>query len=131
MASVKRTRLRLQRGPDGLEQAEAQRAVVAGERDHEAYAPMARRLGIACQGADAGKSAGLEAGALAAAEQGGMRLQELQHPGKAARREAVAAADARAFLEPDGLRKVVLREQLVRDLKRLLEADRPAEAMPA
>ena len=49
----------------------------------------------------------------------------------AAGREAVAAADARAFLEMDGLGEAVLGEHLVRDPERLLEADAPAQAMPA
>ena len=59
-------------------------------------------VGIARQGANAGKGAGLEAGAVAGAEQAGMGLEEVQQLGKAAGREAVAAADARAFLEMDG-----------------------------
>ena len=88
-------------------------------------------VGIARQGADAGKGAGLEAGALAAPEQVGMGLEEVQQLGKAAGRETVAAADARAFLEMDGLGEAVLGEHLVRDLKRLLEAHGPAQAMPA
>ena len=54
-----------------------------------------------------------------------------QQLGKAAGREAVAAADARAFPEMDGLGEAVLGEHLVRDLERLLEADGPAQAMPA
>ena len=92
---------------------------------------MAGGVGIARQGADAGNGAGLEAGALAAAEQGGMGLEEVEQPCKAAGREVVAAADARAFLEMNGLGKAVLGEDLVRDLQRLLKADRPAQAMPA
>src|SRR6478609_363564 len=60
-----------------------------------------------------------------------MGLEEVQQLGKAAGREAVAAADARTFLEMDGLGEPVLGEHLVRDLERLLEADRPAQAMPA
>src|SRR5262245_32087472 len=88
-------------------------------------------VGIARQGTDAGKGAGLEAGAVAAAQQGGMGLEEVQQLGKAARREAVAAADARAFLELDRLGEAVPGEHRVRDLERLLEADRPAQAMPA
>ena len=55
---------------------------------------MLRSVGIARQGADAGKGAGFEAGALAAAEQVGMGLEEVQQLGKATGREAVAAADA-------------------------------------
>src|SRR5215216_6565315 len=88
-------------------------------------------VGIARQGADAGKGAGLVEGAVAAAEQGGMGLEEVQQLGEAAGREAVVAADARPFLEMDGMGKVVLRKHLVRDLERLLEADRPAQAMTA
>src|SRR5262249_57386885 len=88
-------------------------------------------VGIAREGADAGKGARLEEGAVAAAEQGRMGLEEIQHLGEAAGREAVVAADARPFLEMDGIGKIVLRERLVRDLERLLEAHRPAQAMPA
>src|SRR5829696_8297179 len=69
---------------------------------------MLGSVGIARQGADAGKGAGLEVGAVAAAEQGGMGLEEVQQLGNAAGREAVAAADARAFLELDGLGEAVL-----------------------
>src|SRR6185312_383691 len=60
-----------------------------------------------------------------------MGLEEVQQLGKAAGREAVAAAGARAFLEMDGLSEAVLGEHLVRDLERLREADGPAQAMPA
>src|SRR3954468_23689460 len=130
-ASARRARLRLQLGPDGLEEPEAHRAVIACERDHEAHSPMLGSVGIARQGADAGKGAGLEAGAVAAAEQGGMGLEEVQQLGKTAGREMVAAANARAFLEVDGLGEAVPDENLVGDLERLLEADRPAQAMPA
>ena len=59
-----------------------------------------------------------------------MGREQIEQLGEAAGREAVAAADARAFLEMDGLRRGRVREHLVRDLKRLLEADRPAQAMP-
>ena len=60
-----------------------------------------------------------------------MGLEEVQQLGEAAGRKAIAATDARAFLELNGLGKAVLGEHLVRDLKRFLEADRPAQAMPA
>ena len=60
-------RLRLQPRLDGFEQPKAHRAVVACERDHEAYSPMVGRVGIARQGADAGNGAGLEERAVAAA----------------------------------------------------------------
>src|SRR5215207_11183848 len=92
---------------------------------------MLGSIGIARQGADAGEGTGLEEGAVAVAEQRGMGLEEVQQPGKAAGREAVAAADARAFLESDGLGETVLDEHLVRDLERLFEADGPAQTMPA
>src|SRR4051812_46133507 len=88
-------------------------------------------VGITRQGADAGKGAGLEAGAFAVAEQRGMGLEEVQQPGKAAGREAVAAADARAFLEWDRFGEAVPVELLIRALKRLLKADGPARAPPA
>src|SRR3954470_9155997 len=92
---------------------------------------MLRSVGIARQGADAGEGAGLEVGAVAAAEQGGMGLKEVQQLGKAAGREAVAAADARAFLKLEGPGEAVPDEHLVRNLERLLEAAGPAQAMPA
>src|SRR3954447_26118493 len=130
-ASARRARLRLQLGPDGFEEPEAHRAVIAGERDREAHTPMLRSVGIARQGADAGKGAGLEVGAVAAAEQGGMGLEEVQQLGKAAGREAVAAANARAFFKLDGLGEAVPDEHLVRDRERLLEGDGPSQAMPA
>src|SRR6476620_6222321 len=60
-----------------------------------------------------------------------MGLEEVKQLGKAAGREAVTAADARAFLVMDGLGEALLGEPLVRDLERLLEADGPAQAMPA
>ena len=63
---------RLQPGLDGFEEPEAHCAVITCERDHEAHTPMLRSVGIARQGADAGKGASLEVGAVAAAEQGGM-----------------------------------------------------------
>src|SRR5829696_3725382 len=119
-ASARRARLRLQLGLDGFEEPEAHRAVIACERDHEAHTPMLRGVGIARQGADAGEGASLELGAVAAAEQAGMGPKEAQQPGEAAGREAVAAADARAFLELDGLGKAVPDKHLVRDLERLL-----------
>src|SRR3954468_11603226 len=130
-ASARRARLRVQLGPDGFEEPTAHRAVIAWERDHEAHTPMPRSVGIARQGPDAGKGAGLEVGAVAAAEQGGMGLEQVQQLGKAVGREVVAAADARALLELDGLGEAVPDEHLVRDLERLLEADGAAQAMPA
>src|SRR5262249_25147997 len=66
-----------------------------------------------------------------AAEQVGVGLEELEHFGEAAGGEVVAAADARALLDMDGRGKVVRGEHLVRDLKRLLEADWPAQAVRA
>ena len=61
---------------------------------------MVGGVGIARLGADAGNGAGLEERAVAAAEQGGMGLEEVQQLGKAAGREAVAAADAtRVFIK--------------------------------
>src|SRR5262249_9228494 len=102
----------LKPGLDGLEQPETHGAVVAPERDHEAHSPMTGGAGIARQGADAGKGSRLEEGAVAAAEQGRMGLEEIQHLGEAAGREAVVAADARAFLAMDGIGTVVLPRRL-------------------
>src|SRR5215813_10409804 len=66
-----------------------------------------------------------------AAEQVGVRLEELEHFGEAAGGEVVIAADARALLEMDGRGEAVRGEHLVRDLERLLEADWPAQALRA
>src|SRR5580704_1520356 len=66
-----------------------------------------------------------------AVEQVGVGREELEHLGEAAGREAVIAADARALLKMDGLGEAVRREHLVRHLKRLLEADRPAQSASA
>src|SRR5262245_52098299 len=60
-----------------------------------------------------------------------MGLEEMQYLGKAAGREAVVAADARAFLEVDGFGEALPGEHLVRDLERLLQAHGPAQALPA
>ena len=68
---------------------------------------MLGSVGVARQGADAGKGAGLEEGAVAAAEQVGMGLEQVQQMGKATGREAVATTDARAFRESDRLGKPV------------------------
>ncbi len=48
-------------------------------------------IGIARQGADARKGARLEEGAVAAAEQGGLGLEEVQQLGKTAGRDTVTA----------------------------------------
>src|SRR3954451_10056968 len=122
---------RLQPGPDGLQQPEAHRAVVACERDHEAHSPVLGCLGKAGQGADAGKGAGLEASAFATAEQVGMGLEEVQQLGKAARRKAVAATDARPFSERDARAEAVLGEHLFCAGERLREGGGPAKAPPA
>ena len=129
--STRRARLRLQPGLDGFEQPEAHRTVIASEQNHEAHLPMLGSVGIARQRADSGNAARLKQRAIAAAEQGGMGLEEVQQLCKAAGREAVAAADARAFLEMDGLGETVLGDHLVRDLERLLETDGPAQAITA
>jgi hypothetical protein len=88
-------------------------------------------FGVACQRADAGKAAGLKRGVAAAPEQAGVGREKLEQPGETTSREAVAAADARAFLKVDGLREAVRGELRVRDLERLFEADRPAQALRA
>jgi hypothetical protein len=87
--------------------------------------------GVARQRADAGERAGLVRAAVVAVEQVGVGREKMEQPGEAAGREVVAAADARALLEVDGIGEVVLRQHLVRDLKRFLEADGAAQAMPA
>ena len=66
-----------------------------------------------------------------AMEQIGVGREELEHLGEAARREPCIATDAGALLEMDGVTKAVRGELLVRDLKRLLETDRPAQLMAA
>src|SRR5258706_5021738 len=66
-----------------------------------------------------------------AAEQVSVGREELEHFGEAAGGKVVVAADARALLEMNGRGEAVRGEHLVRDLERLLEADRPAQAMSA
>jgi hypothetical protein len=66
-----------------------------------------------------------------AVQQVGVGCKEFEHFGEAARGEAVVAADARALLEMDGSGETLGSENLVRDLERLLEADWPAQAVPA
>src|SRR3954454_19411005 len=91
-------------------------------------------LGSVCitrQGADAGKGAGLEQGAVAAAEQRGMGLEEVQQLRKVAGREAGSAADAPAFLESQVSGEAGPDEHLVRDLERLPEPAGPPKATPA
>src|SRR5271157_2541221 len=66
-----------------------------------------------------------------AVEQVGVGREELEHFSEAAGSEMVVAADARALLKMDGGGEAVRGEHLVRDLERLLEADRPAQAVPA
>src|SRR5262249_14145796 len=83
------------------------------------------------KGADAGEGAGLEAGALAAAKQVGIGFEQAQHLVEAACREVVAAADARTFFEVNSLLEILLGEQLVRHLQRLLEADGSSETTSA
>jgi hypothetical protein len=65
-----------------------------------------------------------------AAEQVGAGHEELEHFGKAAGGEVVVAAEARALLEMDGHPEAVRGKHLVRDLERLLEADKPARRCP-
>jgi hypothetical protein len=60
-----------------------------------------------------------------AAEQVGVRREELQHFGEAASGKVVVAADARALLEMDVGGEAVRGEQFVPDLERFLEADWP------
>src|SRR6476660_3431631 len=66
-----------------------------------------------------------------AAEQVSVGREELEHFGEAAGGKVVVAADARALLEMDSRGEAVRGEHLVRDLQRLLEADRPAQALSA
>src|SRR5919198_5540753 len=124
-------RLRLQPGLDSSKQPEAHLAVIARERDHETHPPVAGSVGVARERADPLQGTGLVHTAVRAAEQAGMGLEQLEHFGEAAGGEAVVAADARALLEMDGRGEVVRGEHLVRDLKRFLEADRPAPALRA
>ena len=57
--------------------------------------------------------------------------KEPEHFGEAAGGEAVVAANARTLLEMDGRGEAMRGEHLVRDHERLLEADWPAQAVPA
>src|SRR3954471_14053756 len=94
--------VRLQLGLYGLQQPEAQRAVVALQRDHEVHRPMLRRVGVARERANAVERAGLVRGAFVLLEEAGVRREKGEHFVEAASREAVVAADARAFLKVDG-----------------------------
>src|SRR5262249_41458658 len=76
------------------------------------------------------QTAGLGHAAVVAVQQVGVGCKELEYFGEAAGGELVVAADTRAFLEVDGSGEVMCGEHLVRDLERLLEADRPAQALP-
>ena len=62
---------------------------------------MFGRVGVACQRADAVECAGLVRGAFAVLEQVCVGSEKVEHLGKAACGEAVAAADAGAFLQVD------------------------------
>ena len=110
-----------------MEQLEAQRAAIFTQRDHEAHPPMAFGVGVARQGADAGKGAGLVHAAVVAVQQVGVGSEQLEHLGEAAGGEVVAAADARALLEMDGVGEAVGGKHLVGDLERLLQADGSAQ----
>ena len=66
-----------------------------------------------------------------AVEEVGVEREKRQHFGKASGAKAVVAADARALLKMDGRRKTVRGEHFVCNLERLLEADGPAQAVPA
>ena len=87
---------------------------------------MGGGVGIAGERADSVHGAALVQAAVMAMEQVGMGREELEHLGETARREPCIAADAGALLEMDGVSKALRGEPLVRDLKRLLETDRPA-----
>ena len=66
-----------------------------------------------------------------AAQEVGVGREEGEHFREAAGREAVVAADARAFLEMDGRGEAVRGKLLVRDRERLLQADRTVQAVAA
>src|SRR6516164_2161171 len=106
----------LQRGLDGLEQLEAHRAVVAPQRDHKTHLPIRSGIGVTRQCADAIEGARLVQAAIMAAKQVGVRREKVEYLGETARREAVAAADARAFFEMDSFGKTLRSQVLVRDL---------------
>src|SRR6202034_1629789 len=97
--------------------------------DHETDPPMGRGVGVAGEGADSVHGAALIQAAIMAMEQVGVRREELEHLGEASGCEPVVAADSGALLEMDGVSKAARGEHLVRDLKRLLETDRPAQLM--
>src|ERR1700751_5468985 len=62
---------------------------------------------------------------------GADRRKELEHFGEATGGDAVVAADARALLEMEGGGEAGRGDHLVRDIERLLEADWPAQTIPA
>src|SRR5215472_2372359 len=92
---------------------------------------MACGVGVARERADPVHAASLVHAAVVTVEQVGVGRKELEYFGEAAGGEAVVAADARALLEMDGCGEAMRGEHFVRDLERLLEADWPAQAMPA
>src|SRR5262249_195118 len=106
----------LQCGLDGLEQLKAHRAVVASQRDHETHLPICRGIGVTRQCTDAVEGARLVRTTIMGGKQIGVRSEKVEYLGETARREAVAAADSRAFFEMDGFGKAVRSQELVRDL---------------
>ena len=68
---------------------------------------MAGGAGVARQRADAVEGAGFVGAAIMAAEQVGVGRKKVEHLGKAAGLEAVAAADARTFFEMHNFGQVV------------------------
>ena len=92
---------------------------------------MGGGVGVAGERADSVHGAALVHAAVMAMEQVGVGREELEHLGETAGREPVVAADAGALLEMDGVARPCAASICVRDLERLLEADRPAQLMGA
>src|SRR5262249_46623702 len=113
----------LKSGLDGVQHLKAQ-LVVALERDDEARPPIAGDIGVAGERADTVEAAGLVRTAVMAAEQVGVRRKELEHLGKPARGEAVAATDAGTLLEVNGIGEALRGERFIGDRERLFQTDR-------
>src|SRR3954452_16933888 len=90
---------RLQRGLNGSEQLETQRAVVAPQRDHKPDLPVPGGTGVTGQPADTVSPPALVPAAIMAGERVGAGRKGGGHVADPASRKAVTAADAGALLE--------------------------------
>ena len=113
-----------------LSSSKAHRAVVAPERDDETHLSVRGAAGIARQRADAFEGAGLVRAALAL-EQVWRGREQVEHLGKAAGREAVAAAEPDPSSSWIASARPFAASILRSRPHRLLQADRTAHAVRA